>query len=66
MPDLEDNAKFHDMKAFAAKPNLWKKAQQWIKEHLFVRGQRGQELRQNHVHIWNDKRQAYMPLTHCQ
>ena len=24
-----------------------------------------QELRQNHVHIWDDKIKAYKPLTHC-
>ena len=38
----------------------WKKT--YLQEHV----QAVQEHRQHHVHIWNDKKGMYMPLTHCQ
>ena len=37
----------------------------WLKEYL-ANVQRRQEMRQNHVHVWNDKKKCKMPLNHCQ
>jgi len=37
----------------------------WLHEYLHGSVQKGQELRQNHVHYWNEKKKEYEPLTHC-
>eukprot|EP00973_Karenia_brevis_P012910 1751227-Karenia_brevis.AAC.1 len=39
------------------------KAKRWCAEYLFHRVQRGQELRQNHVHIWNERGHMHVPLS---
>ena len=44
---------------------VYKSARVWLKEYL-QNVQRQQEMRQNHVHVWNDKKKCKMPLTHCQ
>ena len=45
--------------------SITKAAQKWLKSYL-MHVQRRQEMRQNHVHVWNDKSKCKMPLTHCQ
>ena len=42
-----------------------KLARKWLKRYL-QNVQRRQEMRQNHVHVWNAKKKCKMPLTHCQ
>ena len=37
----------------------------WLKSYL-AHVQRRQEMRQNHVHLWNEKKKCKMPLAHCQ
>ena len=44
---------------------LKKTARGWLKQYL-QNVQRRQEFRQNHVHVWNEKKICKMPLTHCQ
>ena len=44
---------------------MHKSARIWLKKYL-QNVQRRQEMRQNHVHVWNDKKKCKMPLTHCQ
>jgi hypothetical protein len=40
-------------------------ARKWLQSYL-ASVQRRQEMRQNHVHVWNAKKKCKMPLTHCQ
>ena len=44
---------------------LLKSARVWLREFL-KNVQRRQEMRQNHVHVWNEKKNCKVPLTHCQ
>ena len=44
---------------------MYKSARVWLKKYL-QNVQRRQEMHQNHVHVWNDKKKCKMPLTHCQ
>ena len=38
---------------------------QWLRQHLFVHVQRLQEMKQHHVHIWNEEKKEYEVLNHC-
>ena len=37
----------------------------WLADFFLPQVQRCQEMRQNHVHVWNRDRSAKVPLTHC-
>ena len=52
--------------AVVEQKNLEQEATEWLHNYLFVNVQRRQELRQNHVHVWNEHKGMRMPLTHCQ
>ena len=37
----------------------------WLRQHLELHVQRLQELKQHHVHIWDEDKQEYVVLEHC-
>ena len=49
----------------SSKARMYKSSRVWLKKYL-ENVQRRQEMRQNHVHVWNEKKKCKMPLTHCQ
>eukprot|EP00973_Karenia_brevis_P023978 3305987-Karenia_brevis.AAC.1 len=61
-----DPALYTSISYYESLAGVLQNARRWCTEYLFQRAQRGQELRQNHVHIWNERKQMHVPLTHCQ
>ena len=41
------------------------RGRQWLRQYLDHHVQRLQELKQHHVHIWNEETQTYVVLEHC-
>ena len=64
---LTRSSRLDRCRAIGAGPSKhsYKIARAWLRQYL-QNVQRRQEMRQNHVHVWNDKKKRRMPLTHCQ
>ena len=49
----------------SAQEDRFKAGKKWLRQYLKEHVQRIQELKQHHVHVWDDDKQEYIVLDHC-
>ena len=62
-PEYKETTELMQMPAYTL--NQQSNGKQWLKKYLFDHVQKIQELKQHHVHIWDEEKQDYMVLEHC-
>lgn len=58
----------HERRRPTSNNNVWKRVQEggkWLRNYLFQHVQQIQQLKQHHVHIWDEEKKEYMVLEHC-